>query len=93
MWTQRDLIQAYQFLRRRLVSALASADADHPVSPSGRLLLGTALGPKYPVAGGDVIPSLGYGRVRPYGVPAPVLAMFPTGATLDPAEANRTTPR
>lgn len=44
MWTQRDRIQAYQFLRRRLVSALVSADANHPVSPSKRLVLGTAIG-------------------------------------------------
>jgi type VII secretion protein EccB len=44
MWTQRDQIQAYQFLRRRLVSAIVSADANHPVSPSRRLALGTVLG-------------------------------------------------
>lgn len=44
MWTQRDQIQAYQFLRRRLVSALVSADANHPVSPSKRLVLGVAIG-------------------------------------------------
>ncbi|MFD9891873.1 type VII secretion protein EccB [Amycolatopsis sp. NPDC059027] len=44
MWTQRDQIQAYQFLRRRLVSALVAADANHPVSPSRRLVLGTILG-------------------------------------------------
>ncbi len=44
MWTQRDQIQAYQFLRRRLVSALVSADANHPTSPSRRLIMGTAMG-------------------------------------------------
>jgi type VII secretion protein EccB len=44
MWTQRDQIQAYQFLRRRLVSALVAADANPPVSPSRRLVLGTVLG-------------------------------------------------
>ena len=44
MWTQRDQIQAYQFLRRRLVSALVCADANHPVSPSRRLIIGTAVG-------------------------------------------------
>lgn len=44
MWTQRDQIQAYQFLRRRLVSALVTADADHPTSPSRRLILGTIIG-------------------------------------------------
>ncbi|MET0134603.1 MAG: type VII secretion protein EccB [Kibdelosporangium sp.] len=44
MWTQRDRIQAYQFLRRRLVSAVVSADANHPVPPARRLVLGTAIG-------------------------------------------------
>jgi type VII secretion protein EccB len=44
VWTQRDQIQAYQFLRRRLVSALVAADANHPTSPSRRLVLGTVLG-------------------------------------------------
>ena len=44
MWTQRDQIQAYQFLRRRLVSALVAADANHPTSPSRRLVLGSILG-------------------------------------------------
>lgn len=44
MWTERDQIQAYQFLRRRLVSALAAGDGNHPVSPSRRLVLGTVMG-------------------------------------------------
>jgi type VII secretion protein EccB len=44
VWTQRDQIQAYQFLRRRLVSALVAGDANHPTSPSRRLVLGTILG-------------------------------------------------
>lgn len=44
VWTQRDQIQAYQFLRRRLVSALVTADANHPTSPSRRLVLGTIIG-------------------------------------------------
>jgi type VII secretion protein EccB len=44
VWTQRDQIQAYQFLRRRLVSALVAADANHPTSPSRRLILTTVLG-------------------------------------------------
>src|SRR5689334_17124638 len=44
MWTQRDQLQAYQFLRRRLVSALQVGDANHPSSPSRRVVLGAALG-------------------------------------------------
>jgi ESX secretion system ATPase EccB len=44
MWTQRDQLQAYQFLRRRVVSALVAGDANHPASPSRRLLIGCAVG-------------------------------------------------
>ncbi len=44
MWTQRDQIQAYQFLRRRLISALVAGDSNHPTSPSRRLVLGVILG-------------------------------------------------
>jgi type VII secretion protein EccB len=44
VWTQRDQVQAYQFLRRRLVSALVCADANHPASPARRAVLGVALG-------------------------------------------------
>jgi type VII secretion protein EccB len=44
MWTQRDQLQAYQFLRRRLVSALQTGDANHPVSPSRRVVVSAAAG-------------------------------------------------
>lgn len=44
MWTVRDQIQGYQFLRRRLVSALFAGDANNPVPPSRRLMLSYALG-------------------------------------------------
>jgi type VII secretion protein EccB len=44
VWTERDQIQANQFMRRRLVSALATGDANHPTSPSRRLVLGTVMG-------------------------------------------------
>ena len=44
MWTQRDQIQAYQFLRRRLVSALTLGDANAATSPSRRTVLATVLG-------------------------------------------------
>src|SRR6266540_2016753 len=44
MWTQRDQLSAYQFLRRRSVSALQTGDANHPVSPSRRVVLTGALG-------------------------------------------------
>ncbi|WP_194895623.1 type VII secretion protein EccB [Catenulispora pinisilvae] len=44
MWTERDQIQAYQFLRRRLVSALVTSDPNHPTPPHRRLVMGTVLG-------------------------------------------------
>jgi len=44
MWTTKDQVQAYEFLRRRHVSALLTADANHPTSPSRRLVLGYLVG-------------------------------------------------
>jgi type VII secretion protein EccB len=44
MWTQRDQVQAYQFLRRRAVSALQFGDANSPVAPGRRVGLGTVVG-------------------------------------------------
>jgi len=44
MWTQRDQLQAYQFLRRRVVSALQFGDANHPASPTRRVLVSTSVG-------------------------------------------------
>jgi type VII secretion protein EccB len=44
MWTQRDQLQAYQYLRRRLVSAVQRGDANHSAPPSRRLLVAYALG-------------------------------------------------
>ena len=44
MWTTRDQVQAYGFLRRRHVSALLTGDANHPISPSRRLRIGYLVG-------------------------------------------------
>ncbi|MGL5809800.1 MAG: type VII secretion protein EccB, partial [Nocardioides sp.] len=44
MWTRRDQLQAYQFLRRRLVSALVFREANHAESPSKRLISATVTG-------------------------------------------------
>jgi hypothetical protein len=44
MWTARDQVQAYAFLRRRHVTALVTGNANHPVSPSRRLVLGYVVG-------------------------------------------------
>nr|MDT0661541.1 type VII secretion protein EccB [Micromonospora sp. DSM 115978] len=44
MWTQRDQLQAYQFLRRRIVSALQFGDANHPSAPARRVLFSGLVG-------------------------------------------------
>jgi len=44
MWTQRDQLQAYQFMRRRLVSALQAGDANLRHPPNRRVLLCFAIG-------------------------------------------------
>jgi type VII secretion protein EccB len=44
MWSRRDQLQAYQFLRRRLVSAVLLGDANHPESPSRRSVMSTITG-------------------------------------------------
>ncbi|WP_051799339.1 type VII secretion protein EccB [Catenuloplanes japonicus] len=44
MWTQRDQLQAYRFLRRRVVSAVQFGDANHPIAPGRRTVIATASG-------------------------------------------------
>ena len=44
MWTQKDQLQAYEFLRRRHVSALLTGDANHPVAPGRRLVFAYLVG-------------------------------------------------
>ncbi len=44
MWSRRDQLQAYQFLRRRLVSAVVVGDANHTESPTRRVIVSTIAG-------------------------------------------------
>ena len=44
MWTQRDQLQAYQFMRRRMNSALQAGDANLRQPPNRRVLLCFAIG-------------------------------------------------
>lgn len=84
MWTQRDQLSAYQFLRRRTVSALQTGDANHPVSPSRRVVLTGALG-----AAAALLITAGfgvYGALRPgasdsWREPGRVVIEKETGAT------------
>ena len=57
MWTQRDQIQAFQFLRRRIVSAMQFGDANHPVAPGRRVMVATAsgLGAMLLISGGILV--------------------------------------
>ncbi|MEV6343726.1 type VII secretion protein EccB [Actinoplanes sp. NPDC051851] len=83
MWTQRDQLQAGQFLRRRTVSALQFGDANHPVAPGRRVSVGAISG----VAGTLLVMSgfLVFGLVRPGGtvdwrVPGQILIEKESGA-------------
>lgn len=44
MWSRRDQIQAYQFVRRRTVSAIVVGDANHAESPIRRTIIGLLAG-------------------------------------------------
>ncbi|MGL5850197.1 MAG: type VII secretion protein EccB [Phycicoccus sp.] len=65
MWSRRDQIQAYQFVRRRTMSAVLLGDANHAVSPVKRSVSGliTGIVVLVLVIGGFAI----YGVLRPGG--------------------------
>jgi type VII secretion protein EccB len=84
MWTQRDQLQAYQFLRRRLVSAVQAGDANHAVSPSRRLLWGCAAGTGLALLIAAVFGILGVlrpGANQDWRQPGKVVIERETGAT------------
>ncbi|MEV7601194.1 type VII secretion protein EccB [Kitasatospora sp. NPDC089797] len=62
-----------------LVRALSTAGT------GATLYLVTDAGVKYPLAAPAVAKQLGYGAAAPAGVPAALLALLPTGPSLDPA--------
>jgi type VII secretion protein EccB len=66
-----------------------------PGASGGTIYLITSQGTKYPVPAGqtsanDVLASLGLSGVRPTSVPEILLALLPTGPTLDPNAARHT---
>ncbi|MBD0689056.1 type VII secretion protein EccB [Streptomyces sp. CBMA123] len=69
-----------------LVRALSTAGT------GATLYLVTDNGAKYPLASPAVAKQLGYGAVAPAGVPATLLALLPTGPSLDPAALTGATP-
>ncbi|GGK99578.1 type VII secretion protein EccB [Mangrovihabitans endophyticus] len=84
MWTQRDQLQAYQFLRRRIVSALQFGDANHPVAPGRRLIRATAagLGVALLVTGGFLVAAVLHpGSTADWRSPGQILVEKETGAS------------
>lgn len=61
-----------------------------PGARAGTTYLLTDTGHKYPLPGADAVASLGYRGVTSHRVPATVLALFPTGPSLDSSAAQRT---
>ncbi|WP_051969201.1 type VII secretion protein EccB [Kitasatospora azatica] len=59
---------------------------------SGTLYLITDLGIKFPLASADVAKTLGYTGTTALPVPTELLALLPTGPSLDPAAASATLP-
>ncbi|WP_199434201.1 type VII secretion protein EccB [Qaidamihabitans albus] len=66
--------------RAAVVEAMPSADAH-----AGTFVLVTDQGEAFPLAGRDVLGTLGYGDVNPVRLPAGIVARVPMGSGLDPA--------
>ncbi|MDM4718757.1 type VII secretion protein EccB [Micromonospora sp. WMMA1363] len=59
-----------------------------PGATGGAICLVTDLGRRYVLAGAEVLGMLGYRDVRPVRLPASLVSLVPSGATLDPAAAR-----
>lgn len=87
----------YQVRRTSLTASVVTVEPDRgvlvqdlpaPGAAAGALYLVTDLGVKYPLTGSDAAQMLGYGDATPVALPASVLALLPTGPTLDPQVAT-----
>jgi type VII secretion protein EccB len=83
-------VQADQVHIPRGKGALVVAAAS-PTAPagSGTVSIVTDTGRRYPVAGRDLLPRLGYGGVEPTPIPAQLVSLLPQGPALDPVRARR----
>jgi hypothetical protein len=63
-----------------------------PGSTTGATFLVTDLGVKYPLPSADSVSSLGYDGVTPIPIPPSMLALLPTGPSLDRTAATATQP-
>jgi hypothetical protein len=84
--------QADRLLADRAVVApgagLLIRDQPAPGVPDGTLSLLVDIGVRYPLHGDKTLSALGYDKVSPVPVPAPLLALFPVGPPLDPESAH-----
>jgi type VII secretion protein EccB len=71
-------------------AGLLIRDQPAPGVADGALFLLVDTGMRFPLAGDEVVKSLGFEGVRPVAVPAPLLAMLPVGPALDPVAALAT---
>lgn len=69
-------------------AGLLVRDLPGPGIPDGALYLLVDIGVRYPLSGAQSLAPLGYDKVTPVPVPAPLLALFPTGPALDPQAAR-----
>ncbi|GIF53279.1 type VII secretion protein EccB [Asanoa ferruginea] len=69
--------------RAAVVEAVAA-----PGATGGTVSVVTDLGRRHAVVGADTLAMLGYGDVRPVRLPAAVVALLGSGASLDPARAQ-----
>jgi len=69
--------------RAAVVEAVSS-----PGATGGPVSVVTDLGRRHPVVGPDALAMLGYGSVRPIRLPANVVSLVESGASLDPAVAR-----
>ncbi|ONI67121.1 type VII secretion protein EccB [Kribbella sp. ALI-6-A] len=72
------------------VALVETMSADSTPAPG--LGLVSDLGIYYPLAGADVLETLGYAGSQPVRMPASLVARLPTGSPLDPSTARRPVP-
>ncbi|WP_067509535.1 type VII secretion protein EccB [Actinoplanes sp. TFC3] len=65
--------------------------AASPTAPaaSGTVSVITDTGLSYPLASRDVLAKLGYGTITPQAIPGQLVALLPTGPSLDPVRARQ----
>ncbi|RKR89909.1 type VII secretion protein EccB [Micromonospora pisi] len=92
----RDAVQTAQRVvmpggKGALVQAMPGSGGGSGGAPGATVYLVTSQGVRYPLGtrDGDAVTALGYGGVTPLGLPASVLALVPTGPTLQRSDALR----